>query len=156
MNVVTILTDGTITRWKLVVDNFIMAVVVAMKIILLLNTPVKINVSILVVLQHWHLLKFQKVKKKKYIYIYGIYLITVYTVIFFCFIQFADKCFLYQDRGNCSDSTSKFFYDKHDGVCKNFMYSGCGGNENRFESKQECEQQCFDAQGIMDIPRLNV
>lgn len=63
-------TDGTLTRWKLVVDNFIMAVVVATKIILLLNTPVKINVSILVVLQHWHLLKFQKVRKKIYIHIY--------------------------------------------------------------------------------------
>lgn len=56
-------------------------------------------------------------------------------------------CLLYQDRGNCSNMTSKFFYDKQDGVCKQFMYSGCSGNENRFDSKQECERQCSEAQG---------
>lgn len=43
--------------------------------------------------------------------------------------------------------SSKYFYDRQDGVCKPFMYGGCGGNDNRFDSKQECEQQCFDAQG---------
>jgi len=43
--------------------------------------------------------------------------------------------------------SSKYFYDRQDGVCKQFMYSGCGGNDNRFDSKQECERQCFEAQG---------
>jgi len=43
--------------------------------------------------------------------------------------------------------SSKFFYDRQDGVCKPFMYGGCGGNDNRFDSKQECERQCFEAQG---------
>lgn len=52
-----------------------------------------------------------------------------------------------QDRGNCSNMSSKYFYDRQDGVCKQFMYGGCGGNDNRFDSKQECERQCFDAQG---------
>jgi len=45
----------------------------------------------------------------------------------------------------------KYFYDRQDGVCKQFMYTGCGGNENRFESKQECEQQCFEAQGNYNL-----
>lgn len=62
-------------------------------------------------------------------------------------IRYIDKCFLYQDRGNCSNMSSKYFYDRQDGVCKQFMYGGCGGNDNRFDSKQECDQQCSDAQG---------
>lgn len=65
-----------------------------------------------------------------------------------CFIKFIDKCFLSQDRGNCGNISSKFFYDIRDGVCKTFMYTGCAGNENRFDSKQECERQCFEAQSI--------
>lgn len=61
-------------------------------------------------------------------------------------IQCIDKCFLYQDRGNCSSMSSKYFYERQNGVCKQFMYSGCGGNDNRFDSKQECERHCFEAQ----------
>ncbi|XP_022174083.1 papilin isoform X3 [Myzus persicae] len=65
-----------------------------------------------------------------------------------------DKCFLYQDRGNCSNMSSKYFYDRQDGVCKQFMYGGCGGNDNRFDSKQECDQQCSDAQDQCQLPRV--
>ncbi|XP_060846635.1 papilin isoform X4 [Rhopalosiphum padi] len=65
-----------------------------------------------------------------------------------------DKCFLSQDRGNCSNMSSKYFYDRQDGVCKQFMYGGCGGNDNRFDSKQECERQCFDAQDLCQLPRV--
>ncbi|XP_026818119.1 papilin isoform X3 [Rhopalosiphum maidis] len=65
-----------------------------------------------------------------------------------------DKCFLSQDRGNCSNMSSKYFYDRQDGVCKQFMYGGCGGNDNRFDSKQECERQCFEAQDLCQLPRV--
>ncbi|XP_050528636.1 papilin isoform X2 [Daktulosphaira vitifoliae] len=65
-----------------------------------------------------------------------------------------EKCFLYQDRGSCSDMTPKYFYDRQDGVCKQFMYGGCGGNENRFDNKQECERQCFDAQDVCQLPKV--
>lgn len=26
--------------------------------------------------------------------------------------------------------------------CKEFNYGGCGGNENRFTKKEDCEQTC--------------
>ena len=28
------------------------------------------------------------------------------------------------------------------GVCEEFIYGGCGGNENNFETLEECNQQC--------------
>lgn len=75
---------------------------------------------------------------------------------FFFVAQFSDKCFFDQDRGNCSKSMSKYFYDKNDGLCKQFVYSGCGGNENRFDSKQECNDQCDQAQSNNNNKKTHV
>lgn len=106
---------------------------------------VRVNVLILVVLQHYHHHSFQKVinlleknhcqNKKDFIN-------------YFCFLtQLIDICSLDEDRGSCNNMTTKYFYDRVNGVCRQFMYGGCGGNENRFSSKKECEQQCYDTQG---------
>ncbi|XP_025408017.1 papilin isoform X2 [Sipha flava] len=65
-----------------------------------------------------------------------------------------DICYLDEDRGSCSNMTTKYFYDRVNGVCRQFMYSGCGGNENRFGSKKECEQQCYDTQDLCKLPKL--
>ena len=35
------------------------------------------------------------------------------------------------------------------GICRMFVYGGCGGNGNRFPSKEECEQTCFDLPMVM-------
>lgn len=29
------------------------------------------------------------------------------------------------------------------GECKDFVYGGCGGNANRFASKEKCEEFCI-------------
>lgn len=58
-------------------------------------------------------------------------------------------CFLEQDAGPCNNDESmvKWSYDSRDGVCKQFRFSGCGGNGNRFQTRQECEDKCFQSQG---------
>ncbi|KAH8392078.1 hypothetical protein KR215_000243 [Drosophila sulfurigaster] len=33
-------------------------------------------------------------------------------------------------------------YDSNDNECVNFIYGGCGGNKNRFKTKEECEETC--------------
>lgn len=33
------------------------------------------------------------------------------------------------------------------GGCSRFWYGGCDGNENRYKSKEECEQICVNPEG---------
>ena len=61
--------------------------------------------------------------------------------------DFLDFCELDYEHGNCFDQRTYYYYDKHDGVCKSFIYSGCGGNQNRFQNQQECIEKCGEAQG---------
>ncbi|VDN20225.1 unnamed protein product [Dibothriocephalus latus] len=33
-------------------------------------------------------------------------------------------------------------YNSTSGHCEQFIYGGCGGNDNRFESLEECKDKC--------------
>lgn len=35
-----------------------------------------------------------------------------------------------------------WYYDAYSGRCQAFVYTGCGGNANRFISEEQCERQC--------------
>lgn len=35
-----------------------------------------------------------------------------------------------------------YFHNSATGKCEEFNYGGCGGNENRFNSKAKCEEFC--------------
>ncbi|KAF5401310.1 protease inhibitor [Paragonimus heterotremus] len=52
------------------------------------------------------------------------------------------RCLFPSDSGSCSDSITMFAYDARVGDCVPFVYSGCGGNDNRFPSMDECMRQC--------------
>lgn len=51
-------------------------------------------------------------------------------------------CLQSADQGPCKAYMPQFYYDPIDNVCKMFVYGGCGGNSNRFESRRECESRC--------------
>ncbi|WP_405162065.1 BPTI/Kunitz domain-containing protein [Nocardia sp. NBC_01499] len=36
----------------------------------------------------------------------------------------------------------KWYHDSKTGTCKRFVYGGCQGNGNRFDSESECKQHC--------------
>uniref|UniRef100_A0A1I7XKR0 BPTI/Kunitz inhibitor domain-containing protein n=1 Tax=Heterorhabditis bacteriophora TaxID=37862 RepID=A0A1I7XKR0_HETBA len=43
----------------------------------------------------------------------------------------------------CEQPSSKmFYYDSRYKVCQPFQYRGCGGNDNQFNTAQECREQC--------------
>ena len=44
--------------------------------------------------------------------------------------------------GPCLAEIPRFYYDKCEDKCKLFLYGGCEGNGNNFESMTECEKKC--------------
>lgn len=61
---------------------------------------------------------------------------------------FADSvCGLQMNAGvTCAVSQaaqSKYYFDVTTGTCRTFQYSGCGGNDNRFDTQQQCESFCL-------------
>ncbi|XP_075168461.1 uncharacterized protein LOC142240639 [Haematobia irritans] len=46
-----------------------------------------------------------------------------------------------QARRGCRMAT-RWWYDTSSGSCKSFKYRGCGGNANRFCTKEACEERC--------------
>jgi hypothetical protein len=53
-----------------------------------------------------------------------------------------DRCSLPAESGQCDAYFPSFFHNPETGVCEPFVYGGCGGNDNRFESAEECQATC--------------
>uniref|UniRef100_A0A915EL17 BPTI/Kunitz inhibitor domain-containing protein n=1 Tax=Ditylenchus dipsaci TaxID=166011 RepID=A0A915EL17_9BILA len=61
--------------------------------------------------------------------------------------KFVVDCTAGRQLGNaCAENApSRFFYYEHTlGVCQPFIYQGCGGNGNRFQTAEECKKECSD------------
>ncbi|NWR22113.1 KCP protein, partial [Emberiza fucata] len=54
----------------------------------------------------------------------------------------AEPCRLPLDEGHCQRYTLRWYYNQRATECRPFVYSGCQGNPNRFQSKEECELHC--------------
>lgn len=52
------------------------------------------------------------------------------------------------EAGDCENGTVAWFYNSDSMACTAFTYSGCGGNGNRFESKEQCDRQCGEFKGV--------
>nr|XP_032802448.1 collagen alpha-3(VI) chain-like [Petromyzon marinus] len=55
----------------------------------------------------------------------------------------SDICSLPLDKGSCYDYSVKWHYDQTQRSCMQFVYRGCTGNANRFDSHMECESVCL-------------
>ncbi len=44
--------------------------------------------------------------------------------------------------GMCKAAFPRFYYDSSTKNCESFIYGGCQGNENNFETKDQCEKTC--------------
>lgn len=53
-----------------------------------------------------------------------------------------DVCFLPSDVGPCDGVCPRFFFNTCTGQCELFNYGCCGGNENNFETLDECVAAC--------------
>uniref|UniRef100_A0A0K0EUE2 BPTI/Kunitz inhibitor domain-containing protein n=1 Tax=Strongyloides venezuelensis TaxID=75913 RepID=A0A0K0EUE2_STRVS len=56
-------------------------------------------------------------------------------------------CSLPKSPGNCKDKIQRFYYDPIWMMCLAFVYTGCDGNGNSFNTKAECEHSCLLSDG---------
>uniref|UniRef100_A0A8V5HH38 Uncharacterized protein n=1 Tax=Melopsittacus undulatus TaxID=13146 RepID=A0A8V5HH38_MELUD len=59
-----------------------------------------------------------------------------------CCLPAAEPCSLPLDEGGCRRYTLRWYHSQSGAECRPFVYSGCGGNSNRFDSREECELRC--------------
>ncbi|XP_065722467.2 papilin isoform X3 [Drosophila suzukii] len=62
------------------------------------------------------------------------------------------KCFLAPEPGNCYENETRWFYNSQEGLCDEFIFTGCGGNANNYASEEECQSECHDAQTTCALP----
>ncbi|XP_053099832.1 protease inhibitor-like [Hemicordylus capensis] len=55
-------------------------------------------------------------------------------------------CRLPAKIGPCRGSFHFYYYDSTTKTCEMFHYGGCGGNDNRFLTKQECLRVCGETE----------
>ncbi|XP_061429772.1 carboxypeptidase inhibitor SmCI-like isoform X1 [Lethenteron reissneri] len=59
-----------------------------------------------------------------------------------------ELCLAPPEVGLCRALIPKWYYDAAASECRSFSYGGCGGNDNKFSTQLECEEQCLaDAGG---------
>ncbi|CAD6191598.1 unnamed protein product [Caenorhabditis auriculariae] len=51
-------------------------------------------------------------------------------------------CQLAPDVGPCDRELIRYYYDPESDECKKFIFSGCGGNSNRFMRRTHCRNSC--------------
>lgn len=54
----------------------------------------------------------------------------------------AAMCLLPRAAGNCTEKIPKWFFDREENRCMPFYYTGCDGNDNQFDSEDECLEDC--------------
>ncbi|GFY59269.1 boophilin-G2 [Trichonephila inaurata madagascariensis] len=53
------------------------------------------------------------------------------------------KCTKPVDEGGpCLARIPMFYYDFRTKSCQKFFWKGCGGNDNKFNTKEDCEAEC--------------
>ncbi|KAJ8683559.1 hypothetical protein QAD02_019351 [Eretmocerus hayati] len=56
--------------------------------------------------------------------------------------ELPDRCLVKTELGPCHTYVHKWTFNKTEGKCHTFIYGGCLGNENRFNSEIECMHYC--------------
>lgn len=56
------------------------------------------------------------------------------------------ECNAAPDGGNCEAYFEAWYHDPATGICRPFVYGGCGGNENRYDSLEACQKACSGGQ----------
>uniref|UniRef100_A0A674PFA1 Amyloid-beta A4 protein n=1 Tax=Takifugu rubripes TaxID=31033 RepID=A0A674PFA1_TAKRU len=58
------------------------------------------------------------------------------------YVVLQDVCWANAETGPCRALLPRWYFDREDGRCAQFIYGGCGGNRNNFESEEYCLSVC--------------
>lgn len=61
-----------------------------------------------------------------------------------------DYCLAPAVTGRCRASFPRWYYDVSSLNCRTFIYGGCGGNKNNYDSKDQCLARCSGKTGAWD------
>ena len=65
----------------------------------------------------------------------------------------ADICTISKDPGPCTDYEPVWYFEPNSRTCRRFLYGGCEGNGNRFDSRLACEESCLFPPGhVTTVP----
>ena len=53
-----------------------------------------------------------------------------------------DVCFEPMDAGACEDKDLRWYFDSQNNTCTQFLFGGCAGNQNTFDSEETCNTVC--------------
>lgn len=53
-----------------------------------------------------------------------------------------NRCELPKETGPCRADILMYYYNSEAKKCQEFSYGGCGGNENKFDTLDDCEDNC--------------
>ncbi|XP_030633148.1 kunitz-type protease inhibitor 2 [Chanos chanos] len=56
--------------------------------------------------------------------------------------EFAAKCQAPPLTGHCRAAHRRYYYNPATGTCEQFIYGGCRGNQNNYETAEECQTTC--------------
>ncbi|XP_012612632.1 tissue factor pathway inhibitor 2 [Microcebus murinus] len=68
----------------------------------------------------------------------------------------AEICLLPLDEGPCRAQVPSYYYDRYTQSCRQFMYGGCEGNANNFETWEACDDACWRIDKVPKVCRLEV
>uniref|UniRef100_A0A669EDC8 BPTI/Kunitz inhibitor domain-containing protein n=1 Tax=Oreochromis niloticus TaxID=8128 RepID=A0A669EDC8_ORENI len=60
-------------------------------------------------------------------------------------------CLLKRAEGGCNGNCVKYYYDSSDKKCKEFIWTGCSGNGNRFHDYNSCNSTCSGVKGKNNV-----
>jgi len=63
-------------------------------------------------------------------------------------VSHAEVCNQPSLTGPCRGRFERYYYDPATERCQPFIYGGCRGNENRFETIAECEARCMQEPAV--------
>lgn len=53
-----------------------------------------------------------------------------------------ESCNLPKETGDCGEKHARWHFSESDNKCMPFYYTGCGGNDNNYDSENSCAEKC--------------